>query len=192
VFFKAYSYSAHLLRRSLSARPVVSVSSRSVRPHPSPSGAVSFPSDSSGRHCRGRRASQQTTVPTRYPACPRRQRSDDHHRSRPSSASSRAACGLTLPVSSPLLRRRQRGGRDAVPGGRAGRAAHLLRDVGRAAAARQPPRRAHLLARGKPPPSSLLPTPRLACSLALSDWIEPERLRARSRGVLWRRAGAVV
>jgi hypothetical protein len=48
VFFKAYSYSAHLLRRSLSARPVVSVSSRSVRPHPSPSGAVSFPSDSSG------------------------------------------------------------------------------------------------------------------------------------------------
>jgi hypothetical protein len=68
-----------------------------LRQAPSP-----FPLILPGRHCRGRRASQQTTVPTRYPACPRRQRSDDHHRSRPSSASSRAACGLTLPVSSPL------------------------------------------------------------------------------------------
>ena len=57
------------------------------------------------------------------------------------------------------------GGRHAVPGGRAGRAAHLLRDVRRAAAARQPPRRPHLLARGKT--ARLLPL-----LLLVSDWID--------------------
>jgi hypothetical protein len=71
------------------------------------------------------------------------------------------------PSSSPLPQhrrqcRRRRGERHAVPGGRAGRAAHLLRDVGRAAASRQPPRRAHLLARGNKP--SALPLPPLCSS----------------------------
>lgn len=70
------------------------------------------------------------------------------------------------------LQQRRRRGRHAVPGGRAGRAAHLLRDVRRAAAARQPPRRPLLLARGKPP----APSP-CSCSSPIGS-IESLRLPA--------------
>jgi hypothetical protein len=96
---------------------------------------------------------REPTLNRRFPAdntAPQRPRPPPppQLRRQPSSRPRPAAATL-VPSRSPGGGAGGGGSGDAVPGGRAGRAAHLLRDVGRAAASRQPPRRAHLLARGK-------------------------------------------